>query len=659
MTTSPTTFGPAVRTATHRALMARERLLADYPEWEDWRRQARAAKTAMVERWPEYLALLREQVESWGGEVFFANDAAQANDFILQVARRHRVAGVVQSKSMTAHEIGLPPFLAHHGIHLTETDLGEFIIQLAGHAPAHLTAPALHLNRFQIARILSDHLGVESPSDPAALTRLASDHLAGRYAQADMGITGVNFAAAQEGVLVCLENEGNLRLSATLPPVHLALMGWDKMISGLADLEPMLRLLPASATGQRLTSLVHFFKGKKSGPRGTQAFYLVILDNGRSRLAAHPELKEALYCLRCGACLNICPVFQVKGAHLYGRVYPGAIGALLAPFLPPVGDIADLCTQCGSCAAICPAAIELPGKIRYLRRKAPAFRRVRIATRAAGEVFRRPRLYRVLEYSAHAWLGGLWRARARQFLSHGLPRESFFRSHQRGKFSDSGPNAPYPDPKLPFLPSIKLKGKYHRLDGESAGAGAGLGEISPPVPKTLDRLKPDPPDRWAEAGTALISLQGAKALARHLGETAQGEIWLEDHPWLRPVARELAQLGIAAQVAHKDAALGVDTAVTVGLGGIPEIGAAVVPAGQGPAAWLGLQARRHVVLAPPERASLNVQEALNLVRKHQGSLVTWLTGPTRTADIEKILVLGAQGPAELTIILYQPKPSGE
>lgn len=645
MTTSPaTTFGPAVRTATHRALMARERLLAGYPDWENWRREIRAAKTAMVERWRDYLAVLRDEVESWGGEVFFAQDAAQAKDFILNVARRHRVARVVQSKSMTAHEIGLAPFLAQQGIHLTETDLGEFIIQLAGHPPAHLTAPALHLNRSQIAAILSDHLGVEAPSDPVALTRLASDYLAGRYAEADMGITGVNFAAAREGVLVCFENEGNLRLSATLPPVHLALMGWDKMVCGLADLEPMLRLLPASATGQRLTSLVHFVKGKKSGPRGTQAFYLVILDNGRSRLAAHPELKEALYCLRCGACLNICPVFQVKGAHLYGRVYPGAIGALLAPFLPPVGDMADLCTQCGNCAAICPAAIELPKKIRYLRQTAPAFRGTRALTRTAGAILRRPRLYRVLESPARALFRGFGRGWVRDHLGSDLPRESFFETHKQSGTKDL---FQYSDSAVPAIPASTPRA----LTSQSAGEKPH--ETPSPSPP------PDPPDRWAEAGTELISLQGAKALARYLGETARGELWLEDHAWLRPVARELAELGIAAQVARKDGALGLDTAVTVGLGLIPELGSVLVPGGQGPAGRLPLQARRHVVLAPPGSANLNVQEALDLVKEHQGSLVTWLTGPTRTADIEKILVMGAQGPAELTIIFYQPQPSGE
>ncbi len=633
-----TSLGQAVRAATHRALEARERLCADYPQWEDWRRQVRASKAGMVDRWQEYLALLREEVEAWGGEVFFAADAAEAQDFILRVARRHRVARVVQSKSMTAHEIGLGPFLSRHGIQLTETDLGEFIIQLAGHPPAHLTAPALHLDRHRIARILSESFHLEAPTDPTDLTRLASKRLAPRYAEAEMGITGVNFAAAQDGTLVCLENEGNLRQTASLPPVHLALMGWEKMVPKLSHLEPFLRLLPASATGQRLTSLVHFLQGLKVGPHGSQAFYLVVLDNGRSRLAADPDLREALYCLRCGACLNICPVFQVGCAHLYGRVYPGAIGALLAPFLPPCGDISDLCTQCGSCGEICPAAIELPQKIRFLRQNAPAFRQARTLARVAGWVLGQPQVYRALESPVQFLAREGFREQAQEFLGGELPGESFFRKYKGTRKKDvSGEPVPPILPKTtaaPYFPEIALQ-ETHQEEG------------------LVSEPKIDITARLAEVGTDLVNLEGPQALARYLKKTARGEIWLEDHPWLLPVAQELATLETQAHLARDAWAPEADTAVTVGLGFIPELGSVLVPGGQGQATWLPLRARRHVVLVPSGQGSLEIQEALNLTRRPQGSLVSWLTGPTRTADIEKILVLGAQGPAEMTVVLYQ------
>ena len=188
-----------------------------------------------------------------------------------------------------------------------------------------------------------------------------------------MGITGVNFAAP-DGTLVFVENESNLRLSMTLPPVQVALMGLEKLIPTLADVEVFLRLLPASATGQRLTALVHFLRGRKFRPGGSQDFYLIILDNGRRRLARDPEFQEALYCLRCGACLNVCPIFQLRAAHLYRRVYPGAIGILLAPHLNPAGDLSDLCTQCGACQEICPVKISLAEKILQVRARSPRWR---------------------------------------------------------------------------------------------------------------------------------------------------------------------------------------------------------------------------------------------------------------------------------------------
>jgi L-lactate dehydrogenase complex protein LldF len=645
MAAVPISFGQAVRAATHRALEARERLVAGYPEWEDWRRQVRAAKADMVDHYQEYVTQLRKKVEDWGGEVLFARDAAEARDIILKVAKRHGVAKVVQSKSMTTHEIELEPFLAGQGLQLTETDLGEFIIQLAGHPPAHLTAPALHLNRYQIARILSKAFNLEFPTDPTALTRLAAQQLAPRYVEADMGITGVNFAAVRDGTLVCLENEGNLRLSSMLPPVHLALMGWEKMIAELSLLPPLLRLLPTSATGQRLTSLVHFWQGLKTGPQGSQAFYLVILDNGRSNLAAHPELREALFCLRCGACLNICPVFQVGAAHLYGRVYPGAIGALLAPFLPPLGDISDLCTQCGSCREICPAAIELPQKIRYLRQNAPSFRQSRALTGAAGFILGEPLFYRSLESPAHFLAQAIFRKQAQKLFRGTLPEKSFFRkfkySRNRYSFKEPGPDisSSVPPREVPSDPLLKKGGEI-------------TGDSSPQPPGDLA-------GRLAEVGTSLVRLTGPRALARYLNEMTQGDVFLEDHPWLEPVAQGLTNMGTLCRVVRDEWAPQADTAVTVGLGVIPATASVLTAGGRGPAAWLPLRARRHVVVVPPDQAGLDIQEALTLIDKQQESLITWLTGPTRTADIEKILVLGAQGPAEMTVVLYQPQPPGE
>jgi L-lactate dehydrogenase complex protein LldF len=623
------TLPQTVRAAAHRALAARERLVRESPQWEAWRRRIRAAKTQAIARLDELLAQLQENVEAWGGTVLFAEDAAAARKLILDIARRHGVEKVVKSKSMTTEEIALNPHLIRAGLDVVETDLGEFIIQLAGHPPAHLTAPALHLNRGQIADIFAENLNLACPPDPVALCQAASRYLKDRFRAAHLGVTGVNFAAAAEGTLVFLENESNLRQSLALPKVHVALMGLEKVIPSLAELEPFLRLLPASATGQRSTALVHFLNGLKSRPEGgPQSFYLLILDNGRRRLAARPELREALYCLRCGACLNICPVFQAGAAHLYGRVYPGAIGILLARYLAPLGDISDLCTQCGACGDICPAAIELPEKILAVRQDSPRFRNLQRLSRMAGLILAHPRLYRGLETARRVVPGKFLRLPVKKLLGAGLSSESFHRCPS--EFQDVA------------RPALRAPANVRPAAEE------------PPLPAAP--LTPSPPgDRFQEANAKLVAAQGPEALARLLASDCQGEVWLEDHPLSGPAARELAQLGLRAQVARDSWPGEVDTAITVGLGAIPEVGSVLMGPKPWPAAWLPFRARRQVVLIPPERAELSFADALAFTSEQAPGLVTWLTGPTRTTDIEKVLVLGAQGPAALDVVIYSPE----
>jgi L-lactate dehydrogenase complex protein LldF len=615
--------------------MARDRLLADYPLWEEWRRQARALKTEALVRLDEFLEELEAAVTAWGGRVLRARDAAEANRLILQVAREHGVRDVVKSKSMTTEEIGLNAALAAAGIRTLETDLGEFIVQLAGHPPAHLTAPALHLNRRQIAEIFAEHLGLRIPPEPESLARQATAYINPHFFTAQMGITGVN-CATPDGTLVLLENESNLRFTATLPKVHLALMGLEKIIPRLADAEVILRLLPASATGQRLTALVHFIRGLKPQPRGLQAFYLVILDNGRRRLAADPEMIEALYCLRCGACLNICPIFQVGAAHLYGRVYPGAIGILLAPYLAPTGDISDLCTQCGACQEICPAGLRLTEKIRALRRHSPRFRQLRLLSAAAGLVLSRPWWYRGLEPAWRPLAGPLVRRGALPGFA-ALAPVNFHRQAQgrpsRGLGREYRPNPALmsPKPGLSTFPGEKAPGHDPR-------------EPVSPATQLAARLQ--------EASASLEQVRGPAALARHLSAAPQ-PLGLEDHPWLRAVAMELDKLEVRHCLVTDDWAPELGTAVTVALGAIPETGSILVDSGRGPASVLPFRAQKHVLLVPPNRAELSLAQALALVQSRGPGLVSWLTGPSRTADIEKVLVLGAQGPMSLEMILYQ------
>ena len=618
----------AIRAATHRALENRARLLQGYPHWEEWRRQAQGVKAEVLSRLDEFLGRLQEQVQGWGGQVFWAHDAREARDLILQVARKHGVKAVVKSKSMTTEEIGLNPHLTAAGLRVRETDLGEFIVQLAGQAPAHLTAPALHLDRHQIAAIFREHLGASVPVEPEALTRQAREYLRPSFYEAQMGITGVNFAAAAEGALVMVENESNLRLTANVPPVHLALMGLEKIIPALGDLEVFLRLLPASATGQRLTALVHIIRGLKPHPQGRQAFYLVILDNGRRRLWAEAELQDALHCLRCGACLNACPVFQQGAAHLYGRVYPGAIGILLAPYLAPVGDIADLCTQCGACQEICPAAIPLTAKILQLRRRSPKFRRVRTLSRLAGLWLGWPRLYRGSE--------GLLRLLPQKPpLTMALAPKSFYQM----RCGRGGQESAQPRPSAP------ASSPQRASRGEQGGEG--------PSALTAPGLLPSLSTRLREAGSSLQKIRGPAALARYLAGQASGTLWLQEHPWLRQAAPELEKIGVKTAFGGQVWAPEGDTAVIVALGAISETGSVILPGGASPATWLPFRVRRQIVLVPPDYDHLTLPQALEMAAREETGLTTWLTGPSRTADIEKVLVLGAQGAEQLDVIIYR------
>jgi L-lactate dehydrogenase complex protein LldF len=613
-----------VRAACHRALAARDRQLQEYPHWEVWRRRAREIKAETVSRLDELLERLARKVEAWGGQVLWARDAAEARELILGLAREHRVATVIKSKSMTTEEIGLNPALTAAGLRTWETDLGEFIVQLAGQPPAHLTAPALHLDRRQIAAIFAEHLGGACPPDPEALTRRATEYLGPHFWEAGMGITGVNFATP-DGTLVCLENESNLRLTATLPRVQVAVMGLEKLIPSLADLEVLLRLLPASATGQRLTALVHFIRGRKFQPSGPQAFYLIILDNGRRRLARDPDLREALYCLRCGACLNICPVFQLRAAHLYGRVYPGAIGILLAPHLNPAGDLSDLCTQCGACQEICPVQINLAEKILQVRARSHRRRGLRLISGLAGQVLARPRLYRGVEPGLRLLQAGA----SRRFPGLTLAPESFHRSRKAPKaVPQSRAN----------LAGLNISG----LNTE-AGDPGGAAAVTRPASSLEASL--------AEAGAVFHRLLGAVELARLLASLGE-PLWLQDHPWLRAAARELAAQGLKPRLASTDWGPSGETAVIIGLGAIPETGSVLIEAAAGPAAALSFRVRRLVVIVPEGEAGLSLAQALELTGR-QTPMITWLTGPSRTADIEKVLILGAHGPQELHVVIYQ------
>jgi L-lactate dehydrogenase complex protein LldF len=340
--------------------------------WDRYRDRGREMKRHTIENLDHYLNLLSHRVERNGGVVHFAKDDQQATDIVVEIARARGVRSVVKSKSMLSEEMDLNHVLEKNGIEPIETDLGEYIIQLADETPFHIIAPAMHKSKEQVSELFFDKLKTKRLTKIEDMAEAARVTLREKFLKADMGISGVNFAVAETGTVVIVTNEGNGRLSTSLPKIHVALMGMEKVIPALEDMAIMLRLLTRAATGQRITSYVNFVSGprRRDDEDGPEEFHLVIMDNGRSKLLADPDLRESLYCIRCGACLNICPVYRKVGGHAYGWVYPGPIGAVITPVMTGLSEAKDLpfaSTLCGACKEVCPVKINIPHMLLKLR----------------------------------------------------------------------------------------------------------------------------------------------------------------------------------------------------------------------------------------------------------------------------------------------------
>jgi L-lactate dehydrogenase complex protein LldF len=399
----------------HTTLAQRNRQAWDaLPHSDEIRQRARAIKDRTLAELDRHLETLASQIERRGGQVHWAADGAEACRIITDLLRARKARMVVKSKSMTSEEIHLNEALAAAGIEAVETDLGEYIIQLAGHRPSHIVAPAIHLTLGDIAAILSRAAGRPLPEDRTQLAQFARQTLREKFAQADAGITGVNFAIAQTGSLVLVTNEGNGRLTCTLPRCQIALMGIEKVIPRWDDLACFLKVLARGATGQKLSVYTQILSGpRRPGEQeGPQELHLVLLDNGRTRILGSP-LRESLFCIRCGACLNACPIYRHVGGHAYGGVYAGPIGAVLTPLydgLTPNHHLPHASSLCGACQAACPVKIQIPELLIRLRDElhhTPGGSRPleHWAYRLWAFVLRRPWLYRLGTWLVSRTLG--------------------------------------------------------------------------------------------------------------------------------------------------------------------------------------------------------------------------------------------------------------
>ena len=424
--------------------------VAELPDWQELRDAGAAIKARALADLPAQLEALEAAVHAAGGTVHWATDAREANQIVVGIARRHAVTEVVKVKSMVTEEIRLNDALAQAGVRAVETDLAELIVQLAGDRPSHILVPAVHYGRGEIRALFESTIaaGETIPDDPTAIADVARRYLRERFLSAPMAVSGANFAVAETGTVCVVESEGNGRFCLTLPRVLVTVMGIEKVIGEWRDLEVMLQLLPRSSTGERMNPYTSLWTGVHPGD-GPSEFHLVLLDGGRTRALADELGRDALRCIRCSACLNVCPVYSRTGGHAYDSVYPGPIGAVLSPQLfgfEKAGTLPWASSLCGACYEVCPVKIDIPSLLVHLRERitheTSGHRSGRALMRVVARAFGSPRVYVAAQRTARLMNGpagrvangplGRWKA------SRDLPVAPLasFRARRHGRRTD-------------------------------------------------------------------------------------------------------------------------------------------------------------------------------------------------------------------------------
>lgn len=377
----------------------RDKQAQSVPEWEYLRSLASEVKTHTIANLDRYLEQFEQNATALGATVHWATDGDEHNQIVLKILREHETLRIVKSKSMLTEECGLNHFLEDNGIEVVDTDLGERIVQLRHETPSHIVLPAIHIKKEEVGETFHEHLGTDAgASDPKYLTEAAREHLRSKFLAGEVGITGVNFAIAETGGFVVCTNEGNADLGVSLPRVHIACMGIEKLVPRFEDLAVFLRLLARSATGQPITSYTSHFHG----PRDENSeLHIVLVDNGRSRLRESNEFRDSLHCIRCGACMNTCPVYRRSGGHSYSATVPGPIGSVLSPTRDAKSymSLPYACSLCGSCTDVCPVKIPLHHQLLAWRKELVGKRLLpwskRWSMKAASWLFRHPWIFSI------------------------------------------------------------------------------------------------------------------------------------------------------------------------------------------------------------------------------------------------------------------------
>jgi len=671
----------ALDSNAERRLNALQEAYASLPEdLQVMRDRAHAVRAEVISNLDSYLPQLIENASANGIIVHQASNADQAVQIVLEITKQHSAKLIAKSKSMVSEEIRLNQALEKAGLQVVETDLGEFIIQLRGEPPSHIITPAVHLRRGDVAEIFQKKLDLPYTEDVSALTVAARSVLRETFLKADIGISGVNFGIAENGMLCLVTNEGNGRMVTTLPQVHIALMGIERILPTLDDLALMLYMLPRFATGQKLTVYTSLIRGPRREDEidGPQERHLILVDNGRSRIKCSP-LAESLYCIRCGACLNACPVFREIGGHAYvgvgGQIttYPGPIGSVVSPGLfggTDFGQLARASSLCGACKEACPVDIDLPKLL--LRVRAGLVEGDEpvgansgdepVCPSAPGHV---PGGLR-LGLGLYAWIAvSPWRFTAAQRIAGVVSRmfSPFSPWMRLPSFTGWGYSRDIPRPSTMT---------FHRWFTKETQAMeiAELSELQPiPVATAPSPSSPDPLSISPRPSRLLIERFEIELIA--LGGTFK--LCLESH--LPQIILELLQeQGVSSiqawekaelpaglletlraagiQVSHKPVP-SIRVGLTGALAGVAETGTLVLPNGAGRPQTASLLPEVHIAILKAEDIHETLLEVLDLREVHQASAVDLISGPSRTADIEMTLTIGVHGPREVHVFCVE------
>jgi L-lactate dehydrogenase complex protein LldF len=665
------TLQSALDANAERRVIGRVAAFASLPDWPQRRQQAHAVRAEVIEHLEEYLEEFIRNAERNGIIVHRAKDAGEAINIVIRIVRdapqrsqraqrgmeeslvplsglRGREVLVAKSKSMVTEEIHLNQALEAEGIRVVETDLGEYIVQLRGEKPAHIITPAVHLRRDDVGKLFHEKLGIPYTEDIPTLTSTARNLLREVFLTADVGISGVNFGIAETGGICIVSNEGNARMVTTLPPVHIALMGMERLVRDLDDLALMLSLLARSATTQKLsvyTQLIH-------APFPDQERHLILLDNGRTRLRSSP-IKESLYCIRCGACLNACPVFREIGGHGYQSVYPGPIGSVISAgiFGSDFVPLAQASSLCGACKDACPVDIDLPKLLTRVRAgqspvpglQAPAANTGGLSTfgklflRAYSFIACRPRLFTV----------------AQKLAAVGTRLVAPFGDYvQMPAFTGWGYSK-----DLPRFAGKPFRKRFASLEVESKGiqVDRDTGKQVEGNENKMDRMRPDRNVLISQFMEELAKVNGIVHRTNTRDLTNQIIDFLQtravDQVHLEPgVLDESVLQGAGIVLSHTpDAALRVG--VTRVICGLADTGSILIADGEGNPLQASLLPGIHIAVLCASDILPSLSDAMTLPVVRQARAVVVITGPSRTADIEMSLTIGMHGPGELHVFL--------